>query len=50
MAPYRIRIFGDPVLKQRAADVTDIDGRLVKLSEDMLATLRSVAGLGLAAP
>ncbi|MDQ1391493.1 MAG: peptide deformylase [Acidimicrobiaceae bacterium] len=50
MAPYRIRIFGDPVLKQRASDVTDIDGRLVKLSEDMLTTLRSVAGLGLAAP
>ena len=50
MAPYRIRIFGDPVLKQRAAEVTDIDGRLAKLSEDMLATLRGVAGLGLAAP
>lgn len=50
MAPYRIRIFGDPVLKQRAADVTDIDGRLVKLSEDMVTTLRGVAGLGLAAP
>jgi peptide deformylase len=50
MAPYSIRIFGDPVLKQRASDVTDIDSRLVKLSEDMLATLRGVAGLGLAAP
>lgn len=50
MAPYSIRIFGDPVLKQRASDVTDIDGRLVKLSEDMLTTLRGVAGLGLAAP
>jgi peptide deformylase len=50
MAPYRIRIFGDPVLKQRATEITDIDGRLVKLSEDMVATLRGVAGLGLAAP
>jgi peptide deformylase len=50
MAPYRIRIYGDPVLKQRAADVTNIDGRLVKLSEDMITTLRGVAGLGLAAP
>jgi len=50
MAPYRIRIFGDPVLKQRAADVSNIDGQLVKLSEDMLTTLRGVAGLGLAAP
>lgn len=50
MAPYTIRIFGDPVLKQRAAEVSNIDGRLVKLSEDMLTTLRGVAGLGLAAP
>jgi peptide deformylase len=50
MAPYRIRIFGDPVLKQRAAEVTSIDGRLVQLSEDMITTLRGVAGLGLAAP
>jgi peptide deformylase len=50
MAPYRIRIFGDPVLKQPASAVTDIDSRVVKLSEDMLATLRGVAGLGLAAP
>jgi len=50
MAPYTIRIFGDPVLKHRASEITDIDGRLVKLSEDMITTLRSVAGLGLAAP
>lgn len=50
MAPYQIRMFGDPVLKQRASELTDIDGKVVKLSEDMLATLRGVAGLGLAAP
>lgn len=50
MAPYSIRIFGDPVLKQRATEISNIDGRLVKLSEDMLETLRSAAGLGLAAP
>lgn len=50
MPPYAIRIFGDPVLKQRASEVSNIDGRLVKLSEDMIETLRGVAGLGLAAP
>jgi peptide deformylase len=50
MAQYTIRIFGDPVLKQRATEVANIDGTLVKLSEDMLTTLRGVAGLGLAAP
>jgi len=26
MAPYEIRVIGDPVLKQRADDITDIDG------------------------
>lgn len=50
MAPYRIRMFGDPVLKQRAAEVTTIDGKLVKLSKDMVVTMHGAAGLGLAAP
>ncbi len=50
MASYRIRLFGDPVLKQRASDVTNVDGQLVKLSEDMIATMHQAAGLGLAAP
>jgi peptide deformylase len=50
MASYTIRIFGDPVLTQRAAVVDNIDGRLVTLSTDMIETLRHAAGLGLAAP
>jgi len=50
MAPYEIRVIGDPVLKQRAADVTDIDGRLVKLVGDMVETMYAAPGLGLAAP
>ena len=50
MAPYAIRIVGDPVLRQRAAEITDIDGRLAKLADDMVATLYEAAGLGLAAP
>ena len=50
MAPYSIRIFGDPVLKQRAAEVTEIDGRLARLAEDMLSTMYDAPGLGLAAP
>ena len=29
-------MFGDPVLKQRAAEVTDIDGRLARLADDMI--------------
>ena len=51
MAPYTIRVFGDPVLKQRATDVGDIDGSVARLVDDMFATLyESDSGIGLAAP
>jgi peptide deformylase len=50
MAPYSIRVVGDPVLRQRAADVTTIDGRLAKLAEDMIVTMYEAPGVGLAAP
>jgi peptide deformylase len=50
VAPYQIRVFGDPVLKQRALEVTDVDARLARLAEDMLATMYAAPGLGLAAP
>jgi peptide deformylase len=50
MAPHRIRIFGDPVLRQRAREVGDVDGRLVALADDMLQTMYDAPGLGLAAP
>lgn len=49
-APYEIRVIGDPVLKQRAADVTDIDAKLVRLVDDMVETMYEAPGLGLAAP
>jgi peptide deformylase len=47
---YAIRMFGDPVLKQRAAEVTDIDASLARLATDMVDTMRAAPGLGLAAP
>src|SRR5438552_1301961 len=50
MAPYEIRVFGDPVLKQRASEIADIDGRLARLAGDMIATMYEAPGLGLAAP
>lgn len=50
MAPYQIRVFGDPVLKQRAKEVTDIDDALVRLVDDMLTTMYEAPGVGLAAP
>src|SRR5262245_58594278 len=50
MPPYSIRLLGDPVLKQKAAEIDDVDGTLVQLASDMAVTLHEAAGLGLAAP
>jgi peptide deformylase len=48
---YEIRTFGDPVLKARAAEVTEIDGKVARLVDDMFDTLyTSDSGIGLAAP
>ena len=44
-----IRTFGDPVLKTRAAPVESFDESLVRLTQDMLATMRDYEGVGLAA-
>jgi peptide deformylase len=50
MAGYRIRMFGDPVLKRRAEEVTEIDGRIARLAEDMHIAMKEAQGVGLAAP
>ena len=50
MAGYDIRIIGDPVLRQRAREVTEIDGALARLVDDMLETMYEAPGIGLAAP
>jgi peptide deformylase len=50
VAAYQIRQFGDPVLTQRSAEVTDLDGGLAHLVEDMIETMHEAHGLGLAAP
>lgn len=48
---FSIRTFGDPVLKTEAAPITDIDGKLVRLVDDMFETLAvSDNGVALAAP
>jgi peptide deformylase len=49
MASFQIRLFGDPVLRQRASEVTDIDGKLAKLADDMIQTMYEAPGAGLAA-
>jgi peptide deformylase len=46
----KIRVFGDPVLKQRATEIEEIDGALVRLADDMMATMHDAPGVGLAAP
>lgn len=45
-----IRKFGDPVLRSAAAVVTDIDSKLVALSETMFTVMYEAPGLGLAGP
>jgi peptide deformylase len=50
MAAYRIRTFGDPVLKQRAEEVVEIDGRIAQLAAEMHVAMKEANGVGLAAP
>jgi peptide deformylase len=45
-----IRLFGDPVLRTRAAEVVDFDKELRKLVEDLTDTMMDAPGAGLAAP
>ncbi len=48
---YTIRTFGDPVLKSQAAKVTDIDGKIARLVDDMFDTLyTSDSGIGAKSP
>ncbi|MBT5205675.1 MAG: peptide deformylase [Acidimicrobiales bacterium] len=50
MAPHQIRLIGDPVLRKPATEVTNVDGALVRLTDDMFATMYGAPGIGLAAP
>ena len=45
----QIRIFGDPVLKSRASDVTRFGPELQREAERMVAIMRDALGVGLAA-
>jgi len=47
---FTIRTYGDPVLRQRAAEVTDIDASLVQLVDGMVDALYAASGLAVAAP
>ncbi len=48
---YAIRTYGDPVLKAKAHAVTEVDGKIARLIDDMFETLyESDSGIALAAP
>src|SRR4030042_1807234 len=50
MAVLPIRIAPDPVLRQKAKRVRNIDGSVHKLITDMIETMHDAPGVGLAAP
>jgi len=50
MANIPIRVVPDPVLRQKSKRVRSIDGSIHKLIGNMLETMHSVGGVGLAAP
>lgn len=50
MARLEVRLLGDPVLRAKAAEVTEIGDRTLRLIEDMFETMYAEEGVGLAAP
>jgi peptide deformylase len=49
-AQKEIRVIGDPVLRERAAEVTNVDRSLRKLAKRMMTIMYDAPGIGLAAP
>ena len=47
---YQIRVMGDPVLRQEAKSINNIDGRIVQMVDDMVPAMYQAEGIGLAAP
>ena len=50
MVMNAIRVIGDPVLRIKATEITEITENLDLLTKEMLATMYSAPGIGLAAP
>jgi peptide deformylase len=46
----RIRLYGDPILRGVAKPIARWDARLMTLAQDMIETMHSANGVGLAAP
>lgn len=45
----KIRIYGDPILKEKALPVKEVDGKILKFSETLLEMMLEYDGVGLAA-
>jgi peptide deformylase len=50
MAVLEIRMMGDPILRERAAEVEAVDDELRRLARSMFDTMYDAEGVGLAAP
>jgi peptide deformylase len=50
MAVAKIRIYPDPILQVKAAEIETIDGRVARLADEMAETMYAAPGVGLAAP
>ena len=48
MSILKLRKYGDPVLRKKAEEIPAIDEEIRKLASDMLETLKSIGGIGLA--
>jgi len=49
MSVSPIRIYGDPVLRTRAEEITCVDERIKRLAGEMVHALKAASGMGLAA-
>lgn len=50
MSILPIRLYGDPVLRTRAAELDEVDRRARRLMNNMTDTMKEAPGIGLAAP
>ena len=50
MAVKPIVIYGDPVLREKADEIAELDRETKNLVDELIATLKDAGGLGLAAP
>ena len=47
---YEIKVYGDEVLRKKSVDVEKITAEILEILKNMVETMHSVKGIGLAAP